>query len=116
MAITQRKDGKVTILEVSGPMTIGTGDVLVRESIHEALVAGERWILLDLKDVNALDSSGVGELMAAYSSVTRHGGTLKLAGLSPKVATVLQVTQMTGLLDVFDTQEEALVAFAQESS
>jgi anti-anti-sigma regulatory factor len=54
--------------------------------------------------------------MAAYSSVTRHGGALKLSGLSPKVATVLQVTQMTGLLDVFDTQEEALVAFAQESS
>ena len=115
MAISKRKDGEITVLEVSGPVTIGRGDVLVRESVQEALAGGEHLLLLDLYGVNALDSSGVGELMAAYTSVTNRGGKLKLARLSPKVASVLQVTRLAGVLDSYPTQAEALVAFSQES-
>ena len=115
MAVSQRKDGEVTILEVSGPVTIGKGDVLVRESVSKALEAGERRILLDFNGVTALDSSGVGELIAAYTSITNRGGELKLARLSPKVDSVLQVTRLSGILDSYATQEEALVDFAQKA-
>ena len=113
MSVTQRKEGNVTIIELSGPVTIGRGDVLVRESINEALAAGERQILLDLDGVTALDSSGVGELIAAYTSLTNRGGTLRLSRLSPKVDSVLQVTRLSGILDSFETQEDALKAFSK---
>lgn len=113
MAITQRKEGDVTVFEVSGPVTIGEGDVQVRESIKSALALGERRILLDFQGVTALDSSGVGELIAAYTSITHGGGTLKLARLSPKVDSVLQVTRLSGILDSYPSQEDALVAFSQ---
>ena len=115
MAISQRKDGDVTILEISGPITIGRGDVQVRESVQSAVTAGEQRILLDLHGVTALDSSGVGELMAAYTSIANRGGQMKLARLSPKVDSVLQVTRLSGVLDSYATQEDALVAFAQGS-
>lgn len=113
MAVSQRKDGDVTVFEVSGPVTIGEGDVLIRESVRKALEAGERRILLDFDGVTALDSSGVGELIAAYTSIANSGGELKLSRLSPKVDSVLQVTRLSGILDSFPNQEEALVAFAQ---
>lgn len=115
MAISQRKDGDVTILEISGPVTIGKGDVLIRDSVREALATGERRILLDLQGVSALDSSGVGELISAYTSITNKGGALKLARLSPKVASVLQVTRLSGILDSFPTLEDALVSFSQDT-
>jgi anti-sigma B factor antagonist len=85
MAVSQRKEGDVTIFEFSGPVTIGKGDVAVRESVHKALEAGERRILLDFDGVTALDSSGVGELISAYTSITNRGGELKLSRLSPKL-------------------------------
>lgn len=113
MPVSQRKDGEVVVLEFSGPITVGRGDVDVRESVRTALASGERSILLDFDGVTALDSAGVGELISAYTSITNRGGALKLARLSPKVDSVLQVTQLSGILDSYPSQEEALVAFAQ---
>ena len=113
MAVSQRKDGDVAVLEFSGPVTIGKGDVEVRKSVRDALEAGDERILLDFTGVTALDSSGVGELISAYTSITNRGGGLKLAGLSPKVDSVLQVTRLSGILDSYASPEEALVAFAQ---
>jgi len=113
MSVKQRKEGSVTIIEISGPVTIGRGDVLVRESVSKALEAGERKILLDLDGVTTLDSSGVGELIAAYTSITNRDGELRLARLSPKVDSVLQVTRLSGILDSFATQEDALSAFSK---
>jgi anti-sigma B factor antagonist len=115
MAVVRRKDGGVTVLEFSGPVTIGQGDIEVRDSVREALDAGERRILLDFLSVTALDSSGVGELVSAYTSITNRGGGLKLARLSPKVDSVLQVTRLSGILDSYESQEEALIAFARGS-
>lgn len=115
MAISQRRDGDVTVLEVSGPLTIGRGDVQLREAVQAALSADEQKLLLDLHGVSALDSSGVGELISAYTSVTNGGGKLKLARLSPKVASVLQVTRLAGILESYPTLEDALVAFSQEA-
>ena len=112
MEVTERKHGDVTILEFSGRMTIGRGDVVVREAVHKALGEGRRKILLVLDKVKALDSSGIGELMSVYTSTLHRGGSLKLAKLSPKVASILQATQLTGVLEVHDSLETALAEFA----
>ena len=101
----------VRVIEVSGKITIGTGDVKIRELISTALDEGKQKILFDLSGVSAIDSSGIGEMVACYTTVTKRGGQLKLLKLSPKINDILQVTQLITVFDVFDTEEEGLASF-----
>lgn len=114
MGIQQRVDGDVAVFDVSGKIMIGIGDVLIRESVKRALAEGHRKILLNLHGVTALDSAGVGELVAGFTSVKNQGGSLRLCQLSPKVDSILQLTHLVGVLDIYASEEEALVAFALE--
>jgi anti-sigma B factor antagonist len=107
-----RDRGDVRIIELSGKITIGSGDVKIRELIDGALGEGKNKILLDLGGVSTIDSSGIGEMVACYTSVTKHDGQLKLLRLSPKINDILQVTQLITVFDVFDDEEEALNSFA----
>ena len=101
----------VTILDLKGKITIGVGDVALRQAIHEALDAGSKDILVNLENVSTIDSSGVGELVSSYTTVTNRGGKLKLVNLPPKVADILQITQLITVFDVYETEDEALEAF-----
>ncbi len=103
--------GDTVVLDISGKMTIGH-DAKVRDAIGEALEAGAVNILLNMKGVNKLDSAGVGELVAAHLSVTRRGGRLLLAELSERVAYVLQITHLLGVLELYGEIDEALAALA----
>jgi anti-sigma B factor antagonist len=103
--------GNVRIIELGGKITIGTGDVKIRELVHQALEDGKKEILFDLGDVKAIDSSGIGEMVACYTTVTKRGGHLKLMHLSPKINDILQVTQLITVFDVFDDEREALGSF-----
>ena len=111
MKIEARHDRGVTILEPKGKITIGVGDVALREAVSEALEAGARNILVDLGEVTTIDSSGIGELVSAYTTVTNRGGKLKLVNLPPKVTDILQITQLISVFEVFDTVDEALGTF-----
>ncbi len=111
MKIEARHDRGVTILEPRGKITIGVGDVALREAVTEALEAGARNILVDLGDVTTIDSSGIGELVSAYTTVTNRGGKLKLVNLPPKVTDILQITQLISVFEVYDTVDEALPTF-----
>jgi len=111
MKIPARHDSGVTILEPKGKLTIGVGDVALREAVHEALDAGSKDILINLKEVSTMDSSAIGELVSAYTTVTHRGGTLKLLRLPPKVQDILQITQLVTVFDVFDEEDEALASF-----
>lgn len=111
MKINVRHREGVTILDLKGKITIGVGDVALRQAIHEALDAGSKDILVNLHDVSTIDSSGVGELVSAYTTVTNRGGKLKLVNLPPKVADILQITQLITVFDVYETEDEALEAF-----
>lgn len=111
MPVTERQERTAKVLEISGRITIGKGDVEVRDAVHLALAEGNRNILLVMEGVSALDSAGVGEIVAAHTSVGNRGGSLKLARLSPKVASVLQATRLVGILDVYDDEKEALESF-----
>jgi anti-sigma B factor antagonist len=111
MKINVRQREGVTILDLKGKITIGVGDVALRDAIHEALDAGAKNLLINLQDVTTIDSSGVGELVSSYTTVTNRGGKLKLANLPAKVADILQITQLITVFDVHEDEEEALKAF-----
>jgi anti-sigma B factor antagonist len=102
----------VTILEPKGKITIGAGDVALREAVHEALSAGAKNILVNLKGVSTIDSSGIGELVSAYTTVSNQGGKLKLSQLPPKVSDILQITQLISVFEVFEEEEEAVASFS----
>jgi anti-sigma B factor antagonist len=106
-----RDEGDVRVIELAGKITIGTGDVKIRELISGALDEGKTKILLDLAGVTAIDSSGIGEMVACYTTVTKRDGQLKLLRLSPKINDILQVTQLITVFDVFDDEAEAKASF-----
>ncbi|MEJ2086061.1 MAG: STAS domain-containing protein [Acidobacteriota bacterium] len=111
MKIPARHNLGVTILEPKGKITIGVGDVALREAVHEAVEAGAVKILINLEDVTTIDSSGIGELVAAYTTVTNRGGNLRLMKLPPKVQDILQITQLVTVFDVYDSEDEAIASF-----
>jgi anti-sigma B factor antagonist len=111
MKCSQREVGGVTILEPKGKITIGAGDVALRAVLEETISGDKSKILLDLKGVKKMDSSGLGELIAAHNSVTEAGGAIKLMNLPPKLHGVLGITQIVSVFDVFDDEREALASF-----
>lgn len=111
MKISSRQRGGVTILEPQGKITIGVGDVALRNAVQEALGAGSKHILIDLSKVTTIDSSGIGELVATFTTVTNRGGKLKLVHLPPKVQDIMQVTQLITVFEVFDNEDEAVSSF-----
>ncbi len=111
MKISTRNARGVTILDFKGKLTIGAGDIELRDAVVEALAAGSLNILLNLKRVSAIDSSGVGEIVAGYRTVADRGGKLKLENLSPKVTDVLMLTELLKVLEVFEDEQEAVESF-----
>ncbi|MEM8963805.1 MAG: STAS domain-containing protein [Acidobacteriota bacterium] len=101
----------VAVLSPKGKITIGVGDVALREAVHDVLDNGERNILIDLSGVSTMDSSGVGELVSAYTTVKNRGGMLKLCSVPSKVTDILQMTQLITVFEVYDDRAEALATF-----
>ena len=111
MKISQRQVGDVTILEPKGKITIGAGDVALRDAIETATRAGNAKLLLDLHGVSKMDSSGLGELVAAHNTVAGEGGTIRLMKLPSKLYNVMGITQIVSVFDVFDDEQEAVGSF-----
>ena len=112
MKITARERDGVTILALKGKITIGVGDVALRDAVQEALEGGAKNILINLKDVKTIDSSGIGEVVAAYTTVGKQGGTLRLCCIPSKVSDILQITQLVTVLDILDDEDEGVAAFS----
>lgn len=111
MKIDRRTREGVTILEVEGKVTIGRGDVALRDAVHVELAGGANKILIALGGVSTIDSSGVGELVSAFTTVTNRGGKLKLLHLPPKVNDILQITQLITVFETYDNEDEAVASF-----
>ncbi len=107
---TRQVDG-VTILDLSGRIVLGEGSVQLRDSIKELVTKGQKNILLNLGDVNYIDSSGLGELVSAYTTVKNAGGELKLLNLTKKVHDLLQITKLYTVFDIKDDEASAISAF-----
>ena len=111
MSTSVRKRDDVTIIDVKGKITIGAGDLELRNAIHQAVNDGAKKVLVNLGHVSTIDSSGVGELVSSYTTVTNRGAKLKLVNLPPKVQDVLTITQLITVFDVYDTEDEAIRSF-----
>ena len=109
---TVRQAGDVSIVDLSGRITLGEGSGLVRSTIKELVNAGKKNILLNLKDVTYIDSAGLGEMVGSYATVTTGGGNIKLLHPQAKVHDLLQVTKLYTVFIAFDDEMAALRSFA----
>jgi anti-sigma B factor antagonist len=111
MNVNIRQRGDVTVLDLKGKITIGTGDVALRNAVQEVIESGARKVLINMANVATIDSSGIGELVSAYTTATNRGIKLKLYGLPEKVSDILTITQLITVFDVYDNEDEAVKAF-----
>ncbi len=109
--IEHRRIGDVTVIDVKGKMTIGAGDIQFREDVKRLLDEGQKKLVLNLQGLKYMDSSGVGELVSTYTTVTNRGGELHLCNLSSKILDLLQITQLLQVFDTYTSLEEAVQGF-----
>jgi anti-sigma B factor antagonist len=107
---TRQVDG-VTILDLNGRITLGEGSVTLRDAVKDVLGKGSKSILLNLANVDYIDSSGLGELVSAFTTVKNQGGELKLLHLTNKVHDLLQITKLYTVFDIKDDEASAISAF-----
>jgi anti-sigma B factor antagonist len=106
-----RRVGEISVIDVSGRLTLGQGSGAIREEVQELLVGGNLKILINLAEVSYIDSSGIGELVADFTSVTNAGGALKLVGLSKGIKELLRVTKLNNIFEVHEDEDLALSSF-----
>jgi anti-sigma B factor antagonist len=111
MKIETRTVGDVHVLDCSGKITLGEGTMAVRNTVKDVLKGGGKKIILNLSDVNYIDSSGIGELVSSYTTVTNQGGHLKLVNLTKKIHELLAITKLLTVFQVFDSEQAAISSF-----
>ena len=111
LEVTERQAGDVTILDMDGSVRMGEGAVALRNAIRGLVDGGKKKILLNLGGVKNIDSSGIGELIANYTTVSRDGGQLKLLNLTEKIQNLLVITKLLTVFDAYDNEPEALNSF-----
>ena len=111
LTINQRQSGDVTILDLSGRITIGEGSVQLREAVKELLGSGNKKILLNLGNVSYVDSSGIGELVSSYTTTSNQGGQLKLLNLGKKIKDLLMITKLLTVFQTFDDEQQAVASY-----
>ncbi|HTP86755.1 MAG TPA: STAS domain-containing protein [Bryobacteraceae bacterium] len=109
--LTTRQVGDVTVIDATGRITLGEGASTFRDTVRDLAAKGDKKILLNLSDVTYIDSSGIGELVSGFTTVTNHGGVLKLLGLSKRVKDLLQITKLYTVFEVFDDESTAVRSF-----
>jgi len=110
--LTIRQVGDVTVIDANGRITLGEGSSTFRDSIKDLTAKGNRKLLLNLGDVSYIDSSGIGEMVSGFTSVTNQGGQLKLLNLTKRVKDLLQITKLYTVFEVFDDEAAAVRSFA----
>jgi len=108
---TYRDSGDVTVVDLGGRIVLGDGSALLRKTVRQLLEEDRTKILIKLADVNYIDSSGIGELVHAYTSVKTRGGELKLLHLNKKVRDLLQITKLYTVFDVYSDEAAAVLSF-----
>lgn len=109
--MTTRQVGDVSVMDAVGRITLGEGSSTFREMLRELVAKGQKKILLNLADVSYIDSSGIGELVSGFTTVTNQGGQLKLLNLNKRVKDLLQITKLYTVFEVFDDEATAVRSF-----
>lgn len=110
--LNSRQVGDVTVIDVSGRITLGEGSSAIRDEMHALTGSGNKKVLLNLGDVSYIDSSGIGELVSSYTTMTNAGGTLKLLNLNKRAKDLLQITKLYTVFDVYEDEAHAVKSFA----
>ena len=110
--LTTRQVGDVTVIDATGRITLGEGSSTFRDTVKDLTAKGNKKILLNLSDVTYIDSSGIGEMVSGFTSVTNQGGQLKLLKLTKRVKDLLQITKLYTVFDVYDDEAEAVRSFS----
>jgi anti-sigma B factor antagonist len=108
---TARDAGRVTVVDMGGRITLGEGSALLRKTIRQLLEDQRAFILLNLADVDYIDSSGIGELVSGFTTVRSRGGELKLLHLTKKVHDLLQITKLFTVFEVYSDEHSAIQSF-----
>jgi anti-sigma B factor antagonist len=111
MKATIRQVDSVTVVDISGRITLGEGCAQLRELIRDQLTKAHKRVLINLADVTYIDSSGIGELVSAYTTVSNQGGQLKLLNLTKKVHDLLQITKLYTVFDIHEDEAKAIGSF-----
>src|SRR6266436_4232077 len=111
MKTSTRQVNGVTVVDLSGRITLGEGSVVLRDTVRDLLSKGNKKILLNLGEVNYIDSSGIGELVSAFTTVRNQGGELKLLHLTKEVHDLLQITKLYTVFAVKDDEANAVKSF-----
>jgi anti-sigma B factor antagonist len=109
--MTCREVGAVTIVDLSGKISLGEGSALLRKTIRDLIENGQTKILLNLGDINYIDSSGIGELVSGFTAVRNRSGELKLLNLTKKVHDLLQITKLFTVFDVYNDEGTAVRSY-----
>jgi anti-sigma B factor antagonist len=109
--ITERRNGSVTVLDLKGDIRLGEGNIELHNILRFLVEKGERRILLNLGGVTHIDSSGLGELVAGFATLQKHGGELKIFQLTQRVHELMVITKLLTVFDVFDNEQEAIDSF-----
>ncbi len=110
--LNTRQVGDVSVVDVAGRITLGEGSSALRDLLRDMVSKGQKNILLNLGEVSYIDSSGIGELVSGFTTVTNSGGQLKLLGLNKRVKDLLQITKLYTVFDVHEDEAGAVRSFA----
>jgi anti-sigma B factor antagonist len=111
MEIQERSSGDVMILDLKGRMTLGEGDLLLKDKINSLLLQGQRKLVLNLGGVPYMDSAGLGEIVRTFTTVSRQGGSLKLLNLTKRIQDLLAITKLLTVFESFESESEAVGSF-----
>lgn len=112
MQIDERLVGDVKILDLTGKMTLGEGDELLRDKVNSLVHQGHKNLILNLEGVPYIDSAGLGEIVRTYTTVSRQGGKLKLLGLTKRIQDLLSITKLLTVFETYDDEQDAVKSFS----
>jgi len=116
MKVRERQVRDVTILDISGRITLGDGTALLRDTTRGLISQGKKQLLLNLSQVPHMDSSGIAELVSAFTAARREGGDVKLLNLTKKVRDTVEIVNLGGIFELFDDEGAAIRSFAKKQN
>jgi anti-sigma B factor antagonist len=113
MQISERAIGDVTVVDVSGKVTLGDGgDTMMKDKLRSLVQQGRRRLLLNLADVSYVDSAGLGAIVQSYTTVTNQGGALKLVNVTRRIKDLLAITKLITVFETYDDEAEGVASFS----
>lgn len=111
LTINNRQVNGVTIVDVAGKIALGDSNTQLHQSLKQLVADGKKNVVLNMADVSGIDSSGLGSIVAGYSTLQSAGGSLKLMNLSDRIADIMTITKLYTVFDIYDTESDAVNSF-----